>query len=260
MSQPNSDLNQVSREVKDNQKTIFLPNNQSVSDEDCQKNKYVSPLDKMISLLKRAFLFTGKEDNSKGNEITNTFFYKSLIDEIDSIPDYQCEEILVELDNLIASDPRNDVTWVKKSMIYKKLKIYNYAFGCIDKAIEINPDNFNYWNLKGEIYRAIKNYKDAIFCYNRSLQINPRNLEALMYKGFIFQDIGRYKEASNYLTEALKLDPSNIDLWKLTGSIYYLMREYDKAIVCFNEALKIDSDNVEALKYQSLISHELDKS
>ncbi|MDP2767989.1 MAG: tetratricopeptide repeat protein, partial [Candidatus Methanoperedens sp.] len=63
--------------------------------------------------------------------------------------------------------------WLDDGNVLLKLKRYEAAIKCYDKAIEIDPNYASIWFFKGEALAELKRYEEAIKCYDKAIEINP---------------------------------------------------------------------------------------
>lgn len=90
-----------------------------------------------------------------------------VLDQIGKLP-----EALICYDNAIEINSRNPIFWLNKGYIHFRLKNYELAFDCFDKAIEIDPGQ---WGNKGILFHQLQRFKEAIDCYDKLLKINPND-------------------------------------------------------------------------------------
>jgi len=61
--------------------------------------------------------------------------------------------------------------WHRKGLELQKLKRYNEALKCFDKATQLEPNNANYWNDKGILLKYLNRYEEASQCFDKAIQL-----------------------------------------------------------------------------------------
>ena len=64
----------------------------------------------------------------------------------------------------------------------ERLKKYEEAIECYEKALEIDPNDGNAWFFKGLALENFEKYDEAIACYERALEIDPKDKDAWINK------------------------------------------------------------------------------
>ncbi|MEQ8189956.1 MAG: tetratricopeptide repeat protein [Candidatus Eremiobacterota bacterium] len=100
--------------------------------------------------------------------------------------------------------------WNNKGNALYKLKKYEEAIKCYDKALEIDPDYAYAWFNKGNALNRLEKDEEAIKCYDKALEIDPNNANAWFCKGLALKDLKKYEEAIKCYDKVLELDPENI--------------------------------------------------
>lgn len=71
--------------------------------------------------------------------------------------------------------------------------------------------DFRYWFNKASALVRLKKYDDAIECFDKAIELNP-NLHLLWYfKGKVLVELNRYDESIEYLDKACSIEPVNND-------------------------------------------------
>jgi len=99
----------------------------------------------------------------------------------------------------------NPEYWNNKGNALNKLKRYEEAIECYDKAIELNPNNPDYWNIKGNALMKLKRYEEAFECYDKAIELNPNNPIYWHIKGLVLYSLKRYEEAKKCYQKAREL-------------------------------------------------------
>jgi len=61
--------------------------------------------------------------------------------------------------------------WHRKGLELQKLKRYNEALRCFDKATQLEPNNANYWYSKGILLKYLNRYEEASQCFDKATQL-----------------------------------------------------------------------------------------
>jgi tetratricopeptide (TPR) repeat protein len=76
---------------------------------------------------------------------------------------------------------------------------YQQAITELDKALKDEPDNADLLNLMAYSQRRLKHYDIALECYQKALQIDPRHRGANEYLGELYLQIGQLDKAEERL-------------------------------------------------------------
>ena len=87
----------------------------------------------------------------------------------------------------IAEDAYQEKLWNALGFTYQRLKDYNKAIECYDKAISLDPSS-NASNNKGLVLSLMGNYEAALVCFDMLIRFRPSYMEAYQNKGMILQN------------------------------------------------------------------------
>ncbi|MFX0140041.1 MAG: tetratricopeptide repeat protein, partial [Candidatus Hodarchaeota archaeon] len=133
----------------------------------------------------------------------------------------------------IEIDPQFKEAWNDMSSAYKGLENYQKAIECCEKAIEIDPKHINSWFNMGIAYLEksnIANRQKAIECFKKVIEIDPQDQEARNILKTIQEKI---------------IDPQSKEEWYNQGKTNLGLKNYQKALDCFEKAIKIDPEDKE---------------
>lgn len=68
----------------------------------------------------------------------------------------------------------HEEVWMHKAEAFEKLKEYENAIACLDKAINLSPRNSTHYSTKGAFLIFLERYDEAINCCNKALEIDPQ--------------------------------------------------------------------------------------
>jgi tetratricopeptide (TPR) repeat protein len=114
-------------------------------------------------------------------------------------------EVIKTLDNSLAIDPKNWLTWWQKGRALKNLGRFEEALTAFDRVLEIIPNDPNVWNTKGLTLIEVNKEKVAIDCFERALAIDSQLSHVWYNKGMTFERLGNYKEAVRAIDRSLAI-------------------------------------------------------
>jgi len=133
--------------------------------------------------------------------------------------------------------------WHRKGLELQKLKRYNEALKCFDKAIQLEPNNAVYWLNKGVALRNLGRSEEALQCYDKVIQLKPDNdMLCLSWenKGFALEDLGRYKEALQCYDKAIDIKPRDAKYWYDKARVFEKLKKFNKARICRLKAERLE--------------------
>jgi tetratricopeptide (TPR) repeat protein len=98
-----------------------------------------------------------------------------------------------------------------KGLTLHRLKKYEEAIVCYDKALDIKPNHFQTSNNKSWTLCKLKRYEEALLLSEISLTMKQPKPEYVHTKGFILLKLKQYQDAIKWFDKALKIDPNHKD-------------------------------------------------
>ena len=148
----------------------------------------------------------------------------------------------------IQVEPKNPIPYHKAGLIFKGLKMNQYAAQFLRYAAFAdgkNPDLFA--DLGNYYFENEKNYKAASGCYDTAALLGSINANMYTYNGAIKKlYLNKYEEALKDFNTALALDPNNKDTKMMRAALYLdNLKDYNAALSDYEALLKIDPQNTE---------------
>lgn len=84
---------------------------------------------------------------------------------------------------------------------YYCAKQYNQAYECFKSAVEKFPCDKLIWLCGGDTCRKLKMYDEAFLCWDKALSLDSYFFDAKYSKGFCYEEIGEYEKAYNIWNE-----------------------------------------------------------
>ncbi len=101
-------------------------------------------------------------------------------------------------------------------------------------------------NAAGLEYIKLKDFEQAAHCFEKALVMDPKQVAPYINLGNIYLSLGQFEKAKQYLHQALRLDPHHAEGYNNLGRLLYLENLFDDAIPYFEKALRINPDYWEA--------------
>ena len=109
----------------------------------------------------------------------------------------------------LEQQPKNPVTWIYLSQVYRDKRWMTEAIEASRKAIKLNPIVADYWNFLGNLYRDQRRMEDAIRSYQRAIELDSDVSSIWCNLGYAYHMIARLPEAISAYQEAVRLSPQN---------------------------------------------------
>jgi tetratricopeptide (TPR) repeat protein len=81
-----------------------------------------------------------------------------------------------------------EITVLNMAFCYYNLKNYDQVIICTDKALKINPKSDLAWKTKGLMFQFLLKYDEALQCYDKVLEINPYDTDTQEKKQNIIKE------------------------------------------------------------------------
>ena len=98
----------------------------------------------------------------------------------------QFENAIKYFDRVIELDPSNQIAVLDKGNVLFRLKKYNEASECYDKALSISDqhstDYSDSWLGKGNILYELEREQEALECYEKSIELHPESIDSWIGK------------------------------------------------------------------------------
>jgi tetratricopeptide (TPR) repeat protein len=77
-------------------------------------------------------------------------------------------------ETLVEKHPNSSTAWYAKGLALTRLKSYDQAMDCFDKALSIDKNYAVAWYAKGLALTRLKSYDQAMDCFRTSIKNNPK--------------------------------------------------------------------------------------
>jgi tetratricopeptide (TPR) repeat protein len=114
-------------------------------------------------------------------------------------------EVIKTLDNSLAIDPKNWLTWWQKGRALRNLGRFEEALAAFDQVLEFIPKDPEVWNVKGLTFLESNKETEAINCFEKALAINSQLPHVWYNKGMTFERLKNYTEAVRALDRSLAI-------------------------------------------------------
>ena len=130
--------------------------------------------------------------------------------------DPMSQALLKAFDELLAEDPRDPETLVRRAGLYYAHRDYVKALDDINTAMKYyEPDDeearYPAYQIRAKIYKAQKNYTDALSDLNKVLAMSPQDYGTIYQRAQTLYELGRYQEANADYNLMLRLNPHSQD-------------------------------------------------
>ena len=191
------------------------------------------------------------------------------------------EEAEGNLRYLIKYFPDDAELYYNLGIVYEKLKNFEKARDCYQKAVELSPQEDFYYNL-GDVLVELKEWDEAILafhkvletdqndgnsyfnlglcyfhkeeknlatdCFQKAVSINPNDVYAYFYLGYIYQNDGLTNFAIESYKKVLEISPDYSWAYFNLGSIAYKSGNIEEAKEYLYKTIEHNSNDIEAYK------------
>jgi len=126
---------------------------------------------------------------------------------------YELSDALKLIDQAIALNPNDGVTYSNKGNILKELGRYEEALAALDTAIKLAPTYVEAYSNMGNVLQDLYRYEDALEWYDRAIALNPHYAEAYSNKGNALKLLKRHEEALFNYHQATSINPEFLDAY-----------------------------------------------
>jgi tetratricopeptide (TPR) repeat protein len=167
---------------------------------------------------------------------------KAYVDEIDNcIEQKDYVSALAYAEKLVAS--RGEARdWVEKGRCLNRLKRYDEALECLDKAIEIDSNYARAWANRGDVLESLKRYDEALESYDRAIELDEDDPWHWAKRGYLLNNLKHYEEALESFDRAIELDDNDPWDWVQRGDVLDNLKRYEEALESYDRALELDAN------------------
>jgi len=158
------------------------------------------------------------------------------------------------------------LSYRKLGNAYHNRGLSNKAIGCLETAIELSvrndkPDLYNELYI---VYSRLKNYELALACINKALAISSNHIGIISNKGYLHYLVGDFLAAETEYKKALNVQPNYAPARINMATLRLLKRDYLTAWPDYEYRLKLENvteekktlqlSNDKKLKRQNIVS------
>ncbi|HSF75970.1 MAG TPA: tetratricopeptide repeat protein [Microcoleus sp.] len=167
------------------------------------------------------------------------------------------DEALECLDKAIEIDSNYARAWAYQANVFNSQKRYEEALVFYDKAIALDDNDKLAWSWRGDVLDNLQYYEEALESYNRAIELDANYQWAWVKRGNVLDSLKRYEEALVSLDRAIELDDNDQLDWVYRGIVLYNLKRYDKALESYNRAIELDDNSQLILILRGLVLNNL---
>ena len=81
---------------------------------------------------------------------------------------------IIPYETFVEKYPDFSTAWYAKGLALTRLRIYDEAMNCFDKALSIDKNYATAWYAKGLALSRLRIYDEAMNCFDRSIKNDPK--------------------------------------------------------------------------------------
>ena len=169
--------------------------------------------------------------------------FKAYFDEMEYCREQEDDDSALEYAEKLVASRGEAKDWSEKGRCLNKLKRYDEALECLDKAIEIDSNYARGWAYKGTVFNSIERYEEALVLYDKAIELDANYQSAWANRGNVLNNLKRYDEALASFDRAIELDANYQWVWANRGDVLDNLKRYDEALVSFDRAIELDPND-----------------
>ena len=197
---------------------------------------------------------------------TFLFFYScssNVNKEVEANKEVVTKSRIIELSELVSSDPFNTDLLLKRINYNLEIKEYESALFDLKQCLSIDSLNPKFYFLLAKSYYEISkvdktkfNYpQNAITLMKKCVRLEPNNPNFLLLYGELLLIFSRYEDAIELFNKCLKIDYNIYRAHDLMGYSFKQINKIENAINCFQNSININPVNTDAYLELALIYH-----
>lgn len=154
---------------------------------------------------------------------------------------------LKHLDEVIALDPNNSMSYVRKGREYawsecvpseKELPkaIIEYT-----KAISLDPKNTAAYIARGQVFKSAEKLPEAFSDFTKAISLSPQDPTAYVERADVLKDQKKKELAEADYDKAIALEPQNAEGFYERATAFYHQKELTKSLADLKSAISLDS-------------------
>ncbi|TAF07426.1 MAG: tetratricopeptide repeat protein, partial [Oscillatoriales cyanobacterium] len=207
------------------------------SDFEYRRNLEPIPLD---DVMQREYYRLALEEKERNEEDPRL---KAYFDEIKYCREQKDDVSALEYADKLVESRGDAKDWSEKGRCLNRLKRYDEALECLDKAIEIDSNYARAWAYQGDVLDDLKRYDEALASFDRAIELDANDPWDWAHRGNVLNNLKRYDEALVSCDRAIELDANYQLAWALRGYVLYNLKRYDEALVSFDRAIELDAND-----------------
>ncbi|MEG4483799.1 tetratricopeptide repeat protein [Microcoleus sp. D2_18a_B4] len=133
--------------------------------------------------------------------------------------------------------------WVQKGRCLNRLKRYEEALECLDKAIESDSNYARAWANRGDVLDNLKRYDEALVSYDRAIELDEYDPWHWAKRGYLLNNLKHYEKALESFNRAIELDANSQKIWVVRGYVLNALKRYEEALASFDRALEFNDNS-----------------
>jgi len=168
---------------------------------------------------------------------------KAYFDEIENCREQKDDVSALEYAEKLVTSRGEAKDWSEKGRCLNRLKRYDEALDCLDKAIEIDSYYPRAWLYQGNVFNSLKRYEECLVSYDQAIALDENDQLAWYWRGNVLNNLKRYDEALVSYDRAIELDPNDKWAWRKRGDVLNNLKRYDEALASYDRAIELDANH-----------------
>lgn len=139
------------------------------------------------------------------------------------------------------------------AMLHYYKEDYQQSIQLFVEFIKDSVDCLSCYAKLSIVYWRLKQYDHAIDCTQKAMRVDTANSVLYNNMGLYLSEQGKYQEAIEYISKGITLDPKEAYAYSNRGNCYRLLKQYPEAIRDINKSISLDSKNSYAYRNRALV-------
>jgi tetratricopeptide (TPR) repeat protein len=169
--------------------------------------------------------------------------WKAYFDEIEYCREQKDDVSALEYAEKLVESRGEAKDWSEKGRCLNRLKRYDEALECLDKAIEIDSNYARAWAYQGDVLDDLKRYDEALKSLDKAIALDENDKLSWHGRGYVLNNLKRYDEALVSYDKAIELDANYQWAWGNRGNVLNNLKRYDEALASFERVIELDEND-----------------
>lgn len=156
---------------------------------------------------------------------------------------------MADFNEAIALNPKVEIAWNEKGMLFVNLDQRDSALVCFDNAVRLRPEFVPARSNRGAILLGQGKAAAALSDFTAALEVDPQHFSALTNRSLAYIMLGDHEKALADLRRAIELQPAHVNgyvYWNAIGLELAALNQHREAVAAFDRAIQIAPESLDS--------------